>query len=191
MSKKKNSKEKKMPGEFKERVVVLGNDNYRRYLQGTYGYALGSLGEFKGKVLIFEEAKILFKYLDVCFELGDGSFIEGKEDHVWIYDTKPFREAGIHAGDCVSFTGEVYAYKRADNSRDYGIKNCDNIEKIDGYELPSNEYLEEQFYESLVCDITCMYKDLCYGMCIAPDGYKEGMTKQILEEHRKRVSQFA
>ena len=102
--------------------------NYRHYLQGAYAFG-GGYGDFKGEVLSYEKSKgYLFKYLFVSFMEGDGTIVDGKEDHVWVYNSSPLKEAGIKKGDKVSFSGTVYAYRRMDEerTRDYGIKNLEN-----------------------------------------------------------------
>ena len=149
MSKKKNSK--KIPGEINLTVIELGLD-CRKYLQ--WYYAVEGIG---------------FDFFEM-----DGSYIKGREDHIWIFDKEPFIKAGIKVKDCVSFTGKAYAYKRHDNSIDFSIKECEDIQKIDQYSLPDKEELKMQSLERLVCDM-CMYNEHCYGFCIAPDGGKESM----------------
>lgn len=183
MSKKKKAHIKtneKMSGEFEETFVELSDGDYRHYLQGAYGFG-GGYGDFKGHVISISKQRALFDHLFVEFMQNDGSIVDGKEEHVWVYDPQPFIDAGIKAGDKVSFFGKVYAYKRKDGSRDYGIKECENIERIEDYELPKSEELDQQFAESLVCDEICMFKDHCYGFCIAPFGWREQMVNTILQ----------
>lgn len=174
MSKKKSAK--KIPGEISLINTELG-DNYRGYLHWYYmvGGSETAFGDFKGKVIIKNPKGILFKRLYIDFIEMDGSCVEGKEDHIWIYDKKPFIKAGIQVNDCVSFTGKAYAYRRQDNSVDFSLKDCQRIKKIDPYSLPSNEELKIQSLERIVCE-TCMYNEHCYGFCIMPDSRKETIS---------------
>ena len=195
MAKKKKKAEKseikRMPGEFDEQMVEISDGDYRHYLQGAY--AFGGYGDFKGEVLRYEKSKgYLFKYLFVSFMEWDGNIIDGKEDHVWVYDCASLKEAGVKSGDKVSFSGTVYAYHRMDkeHTRDYGIKNLENIKIIDEYSLPSDKFLERQGLEGLVCDTLCMYNDQCVGMCIAPDGWKEKMIDTLLSSNEKEMTGF-
>lgn len=173
MSKKKNSK--KIPGEINLTVIELGLD-CRKYLQWYYAEGGGNaaFGDFKGRVLLMNQRGILFKRLYIDFFEMDGSYIKGREDHIWIFDKEAFIRAGIKVKDCVSFTGKAYAYKRQDKSIDFSVKECEEIQKIDHYSLPDKEELKMQSLERIVCDM-CMYQEYCYGFCIAPDGWKESI----------------
>lgn len=174
MDKEKNSK-KKISGETDLTVIELGLD-CRNYLQWYYaeGGSSAAFGDFKGRVLLMNKRGILFKRFHIGFCEMDGSRVEGKEDHIWIFDKKPFIKAGIKVNDCVFFTGKAYAYKRQDKSVDFSIKECENIKKIGQYSLPDKEDLKMQGLERLVCEV-CMYNEHCYGFCIVPDGWKESM----------------
>ena len=120
--KNKEKKEKRMSGKFNEKTIHISEGNSRQYLHGVY-VSGGGFGNFKGIVSKINKDKgILFKCLYVEYMQGDGSFVKGKEDHIWTYDTKPFEDSGVKVGDKVSFSGLVYAYKRQNGSRDYGIK---------------------------------------------------------------------
>ena len=183
MAKKKNKKDsvpKLMSGEIEENVIHISGDDYRHYLQGAYACG-GGYADCKGRVIqIAKDKGYLFKTLYVGFMEHDGSYTDGKEDHVWVYDAEPFKKANIGLGDCVSFTGQVYPYKRRDGSRDYGLKECFDIKKIESYSLPDDEKLRKQGAERIVCDTICMYSEQCAGLCIAPDGWKEEMIKTLL-----------
>ena len=179
MSENKNS-ERKMPGEISLKTIEIGLD-CRKYLQ--WYYAVGgynaAFGEFKGRIAKIDKKGILFKRLYIDFMEMDGNYVTGKEDHIWIFDKKPFFKAGIKVYDRVSFTGKVYAYKRQDKSIDFSLKDCEDIKKIDSYVLPSNDDLKRQSLERIVCE-TCLYNEHCYGFCIAPVGWKEARIEAML-----------
>lgn len=142
--------------------------------KGCYFNASG-YGDFKGGVIQIKDKstkkrkdiRYLFKRIyvnyDVCFDI-----IEDKEDHVWIFNASEFKDKGIKVGDCVSFGGQIKPYRRKDGSYDLGIEDPYNIEKINSYELPSDEKLQEQFMKQLKCE-TCLFADHCDGVfCMLP-----------------------
>lgn len=177
--------EKKMPGEIEETVIKIGTGECRQYLQ--WCYATGGYGDFKGKVDRIEHGKgVLFKYIDVEFFDSD-DVIKGKEDHVWTFDAKKFTDKGVKCGDLVAFSGKVYAYKRMkDDTRDYAIKEFEDIRIINEYDLPSDDFLARQSAQRLVCDIMCIYNEHCYGsICIAPEGWKEKMVDSLLSDSQE------
>ena len=88
--------------------------------------------------------------------------LEDKEEHVWIFKASAFKDKGIKVGDCVSFEGKVLPYARKDGTYDLGIENPEDIKIIEGYELPSDEVMMEQFLKQLRCE-TCLYSEQCYG----------------------------
>lgn len=173
------ARHKRMPGEIEETVVHISSDNYRHYLQGAYALG-GRYADCKGRVIGFKKGKgYLFKSLYVGFMECAGDYIEGEEDHVWVYDAKPFIEKGVKLGDNVSFTGIVYPYKRQDGSRDYGLKECFDIEVVEKYSLPDNETVSRQSVEGIICDTLCLYAEQCTGTCIVPE-QKEEMIEMLL-----------
>ena len=75
----------------------------------------------------------------------------------------------FNPGDCLWFEADIYRYMRKSDGKliDYGLRNPDNIEKIESYEVPTDEQLIDQQIDQLVCE-TCRYFDHCYlGMCVA------------------------
>lgn len=179
MGKTKTSK-KKLPGEIDIKTIELGSE-CRKYLY--WYYAIGgndfAFGEFKGKIILINQKGILFKRLYIDFVEMDGNCVEGKEDHIWIFDKAPFIKVNIKVKDCVSFTGKVYAYKRKDKSIDFSLKECQHIKKIEPYRLPSKEDLQIQSLERIVCE-TCIYSEYCYGFCIAPEGWRDSMIQSFM-----------
>lgn len=177
MSKKKNLK--KISGEVNLTVIELGLD-CRKYLQWYYAVGGGNaaFGDFKGKIVLMNKRGILFKRLYIDFFEMDGTYVKGKEDHIWIFDKEPFIKVGIKAKDCVSFTGKAYAYKRQNNSIDFSLKECEDIKKIEQYSLPDKNFLKIQSIKRFVCEM-CLYNEYCYGFCIAPDNWKESIITFI------------
>lgn len=171
----------KMPGEFIPKVINIGIDNCRSILQ--YYYAKGgnkyAFAKFKGHVADISPTKgYLFIRLYIKFNTYDWRYgneeVKDYEDHVWIYDAQPFKNANIKVGDNVQFSALVYAYHRKNGTKDYSLKAPQEIKKIKKYELPiGNKGFSDSFYEELVCE-TCIYTDHCYGEpCLAPEGYKK------------------
>ena len=177
---------RKMPGEFVPDMVRIGIDDCRSGLQHYYsvGGNENAFAEFKGHVVDISPnrgylfVRLYLKFTDYDWRYGD-DVVETYEDHVWVYDDQPFKDAGIEVGDNVQFSALVYAYHRKDGTEDYSLKAPQDIKKIESYELPKeNKGLSNSFFASLVCE-TCMYADQCYGEpCIAPEGYKENRILQ-------------
>lgn len=158
----------KAPKEIELKTIHIGAE-CRKYLQWYYAEGGNSVahGDFCGKVTKIDGRGLLFKRLYVEFFDGGLDCIEGKEDHIWIYNPEPFLKKKIKVGDCVAFTGLVYAYKRNNDSIDFSLKQCEEIEKIDEYELPTDEKLAVQSLNILACE-TCLFSEHCDGInCIA------------------------
>ena len=140
----------------------------RQFFEPCYYHVSGLTADFKGQILRFDQRKnkVIFKRIMVNGMYGDGIGFVGKEDHVWI-DRTGFES--FQPGDCLRFEADIYRYMRKGNGKriDYGLRNPDNIEKIDSYEVPTDEQLIDQQIDQLVCE-TCRYFDHCYlGMCVA------------------------
>ena len=84
---------------------------------------------------------------------------DDKEDHVWM-DKSGFEKYNV--GDSVSFCAEVYRYVKTGNGKliDYGLRNPTGIQKIEAYELPSDDELIMQEVEQLICE-TCFLSEQC------------------------------
>ena len=175
----------KLPQEIDLDVIHIGMD-CRTYLQWYYsqGGDKTAFGEFKGKVKKITKNSILFEKLYIEFDELCGDCVEGKEEHIWISGTEPFIKEKVKVGDCVAFTGLAYAYKRKNGSIDFSLKECEDIEIIQEYELPTDEALVRQSAERLACEV-CLYSEHCDGLvCIAADGYLETMTASILDAQK-------
>ncbi|WP_456063803.1 hypothetical protein [Clostridium sp.] len=143
-------------------------DEVRQFFELCYYRVSGAYADFKGQILRFDQQKnkVLFKRIMVNGMYGDGIGFIGKEDHVWM-DRNGFEL--FNPGDCLRFEADVYRYMRKSAGKriDYGLRNPDNIEKIEPYEVPTDEQLIDQQINQLVCE-TCRYFDHCYlGMCVA------------------------
>lgn len=105
---------------------------------------------------------------------SDGICFEGKEDHVWM-DLKGFEDYQV--GDSVSFWAEIYRYLKTGNGKmiDFGLRNPQQITKIDPYQLPSDDELLRQEVKLMICE-TCFLSEQCAGFCLLPKGAKKAMV---------------
>ncbi len=121
--------------------------------------------EFKGEIERITEKAVCFKRIYISGMYPDGECFEGKEDHVWI-DKRGLEEYCI--GDCFSFYAEPYPYIKTGNGKkiDFGLRNLQEIKKIEKYELPSDEELMLQTINSILCE-SCYLNEQCSGfMCV-------------------------
>ena len=181
-NKKKNKNKKKekimpvvskpMPGEID--TSKFNYDQYHDLLEKCSRQALIAAlqnygwSPFSGEVIKIKGQKgsrnYLFKSIYFNWEYGLDVF-DGVEDHIWILNAKSLEDANIKVGDKVLFTGDIYFYERLDGTCDAGVKNAEFIEKLDDYELPSDEELTRQAIKSVVCEVCC-HSEQCSGMCI-------------------------
>ena len=141
--------------EFLEIQKRTAKDARSSFAKCYHNVALG----FKGQIEKRNSKKICFKRIYVDGMNVDGTCFEGKEDHVWM-DRKGFERYDI--GDCLSFFAEVYCYIKTGDGKaiDYGLRNPEEIKKIDAYELSSDEDLLRQEMEQLACD-NCYLNENC------------------------------
>lgn len=150
----------------------------REWLEHCY-YAYYRDGYFKGQVQKKTKSKICFSriYVGMCDAIqGD----VGKEEHVWM-DISGFED--INVGDCVSFSGEVYMYLKTGNgcSLDFGIRNPVGIERIEKYELPSDDEILMRSIDHIVCE-TCWLGEHCDRVvCIANKDEVDNRRKMLLD----------
>ena len=137
--------------------------------------------EFKGEVETFARGKICFKRIYDEYMLPDTSIHMGKEDHVWM-SSEGFGK--LSKGDCVSFFAEVYRYiKKSDGKKlDYGLRNPEDIKKINKYDLPTEKELLMQEIDSMICE-TCDMADFCgtRSNCIKNPKERQLLKKQMYE----------
>lgn len=125
----------------------------RRFFELCCYHGVGAFAYFKGRILRFDNAKgrVLFKRILVDGIYGDGIGFRGKEDHVWM-DKAGFEQ--FEPDDCVCFEAEIYRYMRKQNGKliDCGLRSPEEIEKIESYEVPTDEELVDQQIDRLVCE---------------------------------------
>jgi len=135
---------------------------------------------FKGRIerINKKKSKVCFERIYVDGQYSDGEGFVGKEDHVWM-DLQGFEEYEV--GDCLSFEAEVYRYVKCGNGKqlDFGLRNPEGVTKVDSYELPTKEELQMQAIDQLICEV-CLFREHCYGFCIANQEWREEMRKQLL-----------
>lgn len=130
---------------------------HRPYFAGCFFNAV--MSHFKGQIEEVNPKHICFKRIFISGMYTDGTMFDGKEDHVWM-DKSGFEEYNV--GDSVSFGAEVYRYVKTGNGKliDYGLRNPTGIQKIEAYELPSDDELIMQEVEQLICE-TCFLSERC------------------------------
>ena len=131
---------------------------------------------FKGQIEKVKPKHICFKRIFISGMYTDGTMFDGKEDHVWM-DKSGFEECAV--GDSVSFCAEVYRYVKTGNGKliDYGLRNPTGIQKIEAYELPSDDELIMQEVEQLICE-TCFLSEQCNRNYCMMDPKQKCLLKQ-------------
>ena len=130
---------------------------HRPYFSDCFFSAV--MSHFKGQIEKIKPKHICFKRIFISGMYTDGTMFDGKEDHVWM-EKSGFEECAV--GDSVSFYAEVYRYVKTGNGKliDYGLRNPTGIQKIEAYELPSDDELIMQEVEQLICE-TCFLSEQC------------------------------
>lgn len=167
---------------YEEYLQALFNSRNSRRCSFEYCYYSNAWCSYKGQISRFnkKKGKVVFNRIYISGGLMDGDFYEGKEDHVWM-DIKPFEKYQV--GDCLSFGGEIYRYLKTRNGRQisFGIREPDNISKIEEYELPSDDDMIMQAVDQIICEV-CMFNEHCYmGNCIANKEWRENMRKMLFD----------
>ena len=134
------------------------------------------MSPFKGQIERVNPKHICFKRIFFSGMYPDGTTFDGKEDHVWM-DKSGFEEYAV--GDRVSFGAEVYRYVKTGNGKliDYGLRNPTGIQKIEAYELPSDDELIMQEVEQLICE-TCFLSEQCNRNYCMIDPKQKRLLKQ-------------
>lgn len=114
---------------------------------------------FMGCIEKKAKKNICFKRIYVSGMYPDGDCFEGKEDHVWM-DIQGFKD--FKAGDCISFSADVYRYIKTGNGKvlDYSLRNPQEIRQIGPYQLPSDDDLIRQSINEIICE-TCFLSEHC------------------------------
>ena len=157
-------------------LQLLTAKDCRHGFERCYYDSFGS--HFRGQIQKITKDNICFRRIYIEGNCYDLEGFEGKEDHVWV-NRKGFEQFKV--GDCVGFFAEPYRYIRTSNGKsiDFGIRNPDLIEKIEPYELPSDEKLLEQEIDALICE-TCLFREHCYGFCIANENEKKRLKNELM-----------
>lgn len=135
---------------------------------------------FKGCIEKKSGDKICFQRILVEGMYPDGECFVGREGHVWM-DVSGFEK--FQAGDCVSFSAEIYRYVKTGNGKqiDFGLRKPQGIKKIAAYELPSDEELVKQEIDEMVCE-TCYLEEHCNKeSCIRPKDEIQNRKKQLFD----------
>lgn len=135
---------------------------------------------FMGCIEKTAKDKICFNRIAVDGMYSDGSCFVGREEHVWM-DISGFEKYKI--ADCLSFSAEVYRYVKKGNGKqiDFALRNPEDIEKIEQYELPSDNELSEQAISQIICE-TCHLNEKCSGgYCLLPDEFINEKKKQMMD----------
>ena len=153
-------------------LASLGHAYRSGFANGIFNYLL----EFKGQIEKVKPKHICFKRVFISGMYTDGTMFDNKEDHVWM-DKSGFEECAV--GDSVSFCAEVYRYVKTGNGKliDYGLRNPTGIQKIEAYELPSDDELIVQEVEQLICE-TCFLSEQCNRNYCTMDPKKKRLLKQ-------------
>ena len=136
-------------------LASLG-DTYRSgFAKGIFNYLLS----FKGRIERVTPRYVCFQRIFISGMYSDGAMFADKEDHVWM-DKSAFDKYGV--GDSVSFGAEVYRYVKTGNGKriDYELRSPTGIQKIEAYELPSDDELIMQEVKQTICE-TCVLSEQC------------------------------
>ncbi len=164
---------------YDQYAKALFNSRNERRANFEYCYYTDMICEFKGTIERFSKDKVLFSRIYILGDFEDGTLWEGSEDHVWM-TAKPFKD--FKAGDMVSFDGQIYRYLKTGNglSISFGIEPLYVYGPAETYELPSEEKMNEQAVNQIICEV-CKFKNHCYmGNCIANEEWVKGMKKLLL-----------
>ena len=149
------------------------------------------MSHFKGQIEKVSSKHICFKRIFISGMYTDGKIFVGKEDHVWM-DKSGFEEFGV--GDSVSFGAEVYRYVKTGNGKliDYGLRNPTNIQKIEAFELPTDDELIMQEVDQIICE-TCFLSEQCNRSYCMMSQKKKRLFKQdmfrIIKESNNEETQ--
>lgn len=125
------------------------------FLNAVYNYVL----DYKGTIERKTAKAVCFNRIWLECMYSDGVCFDDKEEHVWM-DISGFE--GFEVGDSLSFVADVYRYVKKSNGKtiDYGLRNPNDIKKIDPYTLPSDKELMAQGIDSIICE-TCYLSEQC------------------------------
>ena len=162
---------------------------HRPYFANCFFNAV--MSHFKGQIEKVRSKHICFKRIFISGMYTDGTMFDGKEDHVWM-DKSGFEECAV--GDSVSFGAEAYRYVKTGNGKliDYGLRNPTNIQKIEAYELPTDDELIMQEVDQIICE-TCFLSEQCNRNYCTMEPKKKRLLKQdmfrIIKESNNEETQ--
>ena len=162
---------------------------HRPYFANCFFNAV--MSHFKGQIEKVRSKHICFKRIFISGMYTDGTMFDGKEDHVWM-DKSGFEECAV--GDSVSFCAEVYRYVKTGNGKliDYGLRNPTSIQKIEAYELPTDDELIMQEVDQIICE-TCFLSEQCNRNYCTMEPKKKRLLKQdmfrIIKESNNEETQ--
>lgn len=142
---------------------------------------------FKGQIEKVTPKYICIKRIFVSGIYYDGTMVDGKEDHVWM-EKSGFEKYAV--GDSVSFCADVYRYVKIGNGKliDYGLRNPTGIQKIEAYELPSDDELMIQEVERIICETCFLNKHCNYTYCLMNQEEKRSLEQELLSVMKSRVN---
>lgn len=157
-------------------MISIESKNKVRWSFATCYYNVPS--NFMGQIERVTKKAVCFKRIYVSGTYFDGECFDGKEEHVWI-DKHGLEKYAV--GDCLSFFAEPYRYIKTGNGKqiDFGLRNLQNIKKIEGYELPSDEDLMIESINDIICE-TCYLNNQCYGSCMRNKNDIKALRKDML-----------
>lgn len=167
-------------------IMRLSGNNTRHYFELCFYDCC--FCHFKGQIEKISKENICFRRIFVSGMYPDGTFLDGKEDHVWM---KVIGFENYQVGDCLSFTAEIYRYLKTGNGKaiDFALRNPEEIKQIESYQIPSDDELLLQSVDQLVCE-ACMFNKHCYmGMCIASEEWRGNMRKMLFEAAKSKTNQ--
>ena len=162
---------------------------HRPYFANCFFNAV--MSHFKGQIEKVRSKHICFERIFISGMYTDGTMFDGKEDHVWM-DKSGFEGFGV--GDSVSFGAEAYRYVKTGNGKliDYGLRNPTNIQKIEAYELPTDDELIMQEVDQIICE-TCFLSEQCNRNYCTMEPKKKRLLKQdmfrIIKESNNEETQ--
>lgn len=134
----------------------------RESLKAAYYEAMSEV-YFEGEVSQIKDGRYMFKRINIHYFDCEGNGKIGREEHFWIVKEEELQKNNVKKGDNISFSGTLYVYKRKNGTYELGVENVRDIEKMESYDLVSDEALEYQFLAELECEL-CLFRDHCNGL---------------------------
>lgn len=127
--------------------------------------------DYYAKVVKIDDKSCVLKNVWIDGMRHDGMSFNGSEDHINLTKAKDIAEIkkhNIHINDKIRFKATVYEYTRKDGSKDFSLKDIENIYRIEDYKIPTREELIDEQIWNLVCE-TCLFNEKCCGLCLADE----------------------